>query len=248
MIGVIAWRELRNWFITPTGWLALGLVQLIQGLIFYRLTQVYQAAPVTHGAKAGLTYNVGALSLGSAAYLAMLLVPLLTMHLISGERRRGTLPLLLSAPISGLQVVLGKYLGVLAFLTILMAQLAVMPLFLASGTRLDFGLLASAWCGTLLLLAAYSALGLYLSCLSARPVLAAVGSIAVLLLLWVLEMLSATGVPALDAIVGYLSIFQHYAPMLRGVVDTADVAYFLLLVTLFLGLSTLRINRMRIHD
>lgn len=248
MIGIVAWRELRNLFVTPLGWTVLVLVQAIQGLLFYRLTQAYLNAPVITGAKAGITYNIAALSLGTSGYIALLVVPLLTMNLISGERQRATLPLLLSSPVSGLQVVLGKYLGVLGFLAVLLAMLTAMPLFLLIGTPLDMGLLASALLGTFLLLAAYAALGLYMSALAPRPALAALGTVVVLLLLWVVELLASTGIDAMDATLAYLSAFQHLEPMLRGAVDSRDLAYFLLAIFAFVSLSALHLERLRLRN
>lgn len=245
MIATIAWRELRSLLLSPLGWTALALVQLVQGLIFYRLVQTYQAAPVVEGANAGITYNVAALLLGSTGYVALLLVPLLTMHLISGERRRRTLPLLMTAPVSAHQIILGKYVGIAAYLVLMLALVALMPVFLLTGTSLDLGLLLSAWFGTLLLLWTYAALGLLMSALAPRPAAAAVSAIAVLLLWWLLQMLAATGIAPLDRLLAYVSLFAHYEPMLRGMVDSGDLAYFGILIGALLGLSIVRLDHLR---
>lgn len=237
MIRTIAWRELRNLFISPLAWGILAMVQLVQGLIFYRLLQVYQEHPQTDSSITGVSYHVGALSIGSASYVALLIVPLLTMFLISGERRQKSLPLLMSAPLGTHTILLGKYLAVLGFLLLMVLLLLLMPLSLAPGTRLDYGLLAAAALGVLLALASYAAVGLFMSCISATPALAALGSITILLLLWLLEMLAATGLPWLDGILSWLSLFQHLEPMLRGQVDTQDLGYFLLFILFFLSLS-----------
>ena len=242
MIRVIAWRELRNLWLSPLGWGVAAVTQLIQGLVFYRLVQAYQAAPVTEGVKAGASYNIAGLFLGTTGYLGLLLVPLLTMGLISGERRQRSLTLLTSAPVSPTDIVLGKYLGVLGYLALLLALLAVMPLALCTATTLDLGLLAAAWFGVFLLLAAYTALGLFCSAWAARPATAAAATVVVLLLFWVGERLTGTGITWLDAALHYLAVFQHYEPMLRGEVDTADVSYFLVFIGLFLALA---VQRMR---
>ncbi len=242
MIGVIAWRELRNLWLSPLGWGVAALTQLIQGLLFYRLVQAYQAAPVTEGVKAGVSYNVAGLFLGTTGYVGLLLVPLLTMGLISAERRRGSLVLLTSAPLSSAQVILGKYLGVLGYLAVLLALLTCMPLSLAGATTLDLGLMASAWLGAFLLLAAYAALGLFCSAWASRPATAAAATVVVLLLFWVGEMLTGTGIDWLDAVLHYLALFQHFEPMLRGEMDTANVSYFLVFIALFLGLAIQRLH------
>lgn len=243
MIHTIAWRELRNLFISPLAWGVLAMVQLVQGLIFYRLLQVYQGQPETDSTITGASYHIGALSLGSASYVALLIVPLLTMFSISGERRQNSLPLLMSAPVTATDIILGKYLGVLCFLILMVLMLLLMPLSLSTGTRLDYGLLAAASLGVLLSLASYAALGLFMSCISATPVLAALGSITVLLLLWLLEMLAKTGIAWLDGILSWLSLFQHLEPMLRGQIDTSDLGYFALFILLFLILSSWQLRK-----
>lgn len=250
MIVTIASREFKNLFISPLAWIILAVMQLVQGLIFYRLLQAYQLNPPqaedAHTIISGVTYHIASLFMGSIGYSAMLAIPLLTMSLISGERQRNTWPLLASAPVSYFQIVLGKYLGLQFFLWVLTGMLCLMPLFLLADIEMDPGILASAFTGILLTLAAYSALGLLMSTLTKSPAIAAFSTLAILLALWVTEMLSVTGIAWLDSIITYLSIFQHMVPMLRGLLDTRDIAYFLIMIAGFLSLATLKLHKMRI--
>ena len=111
---------------------------------------------------------------------------------------------------------------------------------------LDLGILTTSFIGVLLTLAAYSALGILMSALTNSPATAAFSTLAVLLVLWITEMLAESGISWLDSGIVYLSIFQHLSPMLRGLLDTRDVMYFLILIVGFLSLATQQLYSKRI--
>lgn len=245
MIGAVAGKELRALLLTPLGWVVLAVNALAQALIFYRLVQSYQASPVIDGTEAGATYNIVALLFGSGTYIALLLIPILTMGLFSAERSRGTWPLLASAPVRGVELVLGKYLAMVIMVTLMLASAALMTLSLHGATQWDRGLAGAAWLGTWLTLAAYSAIGLWLSSLSAHPAVAGGTTLFVLLLFWLFQLLGTSGFELLDRTVAYLSLFSHLEPWLRGEVRTVDISYFALLIALPLTLATLQVRRLR---
>jgi ABC-2 type transport system permease protein len=164
--------------------------------------------------------------------------------LISEERRNGTLSLLLSAPVSMTEIVLGKYLGIVLFLLMFVLMIALMPLSLLMGTQLDLGKLAAGVLGLTLLLSAFAAAGLLLSSLTSNPVIAAVSSFGLLLLLWIVGRKSGDT----SDVFTYLSILNHYVPMLRGIVDTADIAYFMLFIVTFLLLTIRQMDAQRLQS
>ena len=167
------------------------------------------------------------------------------MRLISEERRNQSLSLLLSAPISMTEIILGKYLGALGFLIILLLLITLMPLSLLLGGNLDIGMLLAGVLGLLLLLASFAALGLFMSTLTNQPIIAAISSFGILILLWVLDMASGTGEQS--ALFSYLSMMRHYQAMLKGIFSTADLAYYLLFITVFLILSIRRLDAQRLQ-
>ncbi|MEK7839689.1 MAG: ABC transporter permease subunit, partial [Pseudomonadota bacterium] len=132
MILTIAWREFRSLFLSPLAWAILAVLQLILGILFfYILIVVYgpnQDKYALMEGWPGATLIILPNFLTLAAFLLLLVVPLLTMRLISEERRAKTLTLLFSAPISMTEIVLGKYLGVMLFLLLVLALVALMPL------------------------------------------------------------------------------------------------------------------------
>lgn len=245
MIVTIAAKELRILLSTPAGWALLAINALAQGLIFYRLVQSYQSAPVVEGAQAGVTYNVVALLFGASSYVALLLVPLLTMNAFSGERSRQTWALLAYAPVRNSQLVLGKYLAVLTVVALMLATSALMAASLANAADLDGGLAAAALLGASLTLASYAAIGLFMSSWAASPALAGAATLFALLLFWLFELLGTSGVEWLDRGVAYLSLFRHLEPLLRGEVASVDLAYFLLWIFLSLVLTVLQVRRLR---
>ncbi|MEE9286946.1 MAG: ABC transporter permease subunit, partial [Gammaproteobacteria bacterium] len=166
----IAGRELHSLFVLPLAWLILATVQLILAVIFfYRLYVFVQFQPRLAGLEnpPGLTDLVVAPLLGTAGSIVLLIAPLLTMRLISEERRAGTLQLLLSSPISMAEIILGKYLGLLGFFLIMIAMITLMPLSLLLGGYLDIGQFLAGLLGLTLLVATFCAVGLFMSTLTA---------------------------------------------------------------------------------
>ena len=245
----IAARDLRRLFAGPLAWCILALTQLILGLFFFivSLWDFGTKQPLLVAAESGfgITAFVAAPLFKAAALLLVLVVPLLSMRALAEERRSGTLALLLSAPVSMTAIVLGKYLALLAFLALMVAMAALMPLSLALGGALDYALLASATLALVLCAATFAAAGLYMSSLTAQPGTAGMTALAVLLALWFIDAggAAAPGGPA-EAL-AWLSLTRHADALMRGVFASADVAYFLLLIVTFLVFTVRRLDALR---
>ncbi|MFO7593182.1 MAG: ABC transporter permease subunit [Pseudomonadota bacterium] len=247
MIATIAARELRSLFLSPLAWTILAVVLFILAWMFLGQLDVYaayQSQLAMMESPPGATEVIVAPMFSSATLILLLVIPLLTMRLISEERRSRTLPLLLSAPVSITEIVLGKYLGILGFLAIMLGLITLMPLSLLTIGTLDFGLLASNLLGVVLMLSAFAAAGLFMSTLTAQPVVAAISTFGLLLLLWIIEWTgqSAGG----TSVLSYLSLQTHYQALLRGLFDSSDVVYYLLFITTFLVLSIRRLDAERL--
>ena len=185
--------------------------------------------------------------LGSAAIVLLLVVPLLTMRLISEERRNKTLSLLFSAPVSMTQIIFGKYLGLLGFLLIMLGMIALMPLALLVGSKLDLGQFGAGLLGLALLLASFAALGLFMSTLTSNPTVAAISTFGALLLLWILDWAGAAQADTADNLFAYLSLVNHYEALLKGVFRSSDILYYLLFILTFLALSIRRLDADRLQ-
>jgi len=251
VILTIAGRELRSLFLSPLAWSILAVVQLILAYVFLIQLELFlQWQPrlaAIQGAP-GLTDIVVSPLFRTAAVVLLLVTPLLTMRLVSEERRNRTLLLLLSAPVSMTDIILGKYLGLMAFLGVVLGLVVLMPLSLLVGGTLDFGLLASGALGLALVLASFAALGLFLSTLTEQPTVAAISTFGLLLFLWILDWAGNSGAQDASEILGYLSLLSHYDALLKGVFDTKDVAYYMLFSITFLVMSIRRLDADRLQE
>jgi ABC-2 type transport system permease protein len=171
--------------------------------------------------------------------LALLVVPLLTMSTLAGERSSGTLPLLLATGTPARSIVLGKYLAVCIWLLLWLALVLAMPLTLAHATHLDWGKLAAATLGMTLLLAALAAIGVACSAFASHPALAASASLLLALGLLMVN-LGAQTAGMDNGAINWLALGTHLETLLRGLVATADVVWFLLVIAIALTLAVHR--------
>ena len=140
------------------------------------------------------------------------------------------------------EVVVSSVYGTAAF--VMLGVILLMPLSLALGTNLDWGLVLSGLLGLALLLASFAAVGLFMSTLTAQPTVAAIASFGVLLLLWILDFASQGNT---DSVLSYLSMLRHYQPLLKGLFDSSDLVYYALLTLTFLVLSIRRLDAERLQ-
>lgn len=251
MILTIGARELRSLFLSPLAWSILAVVQLILAYIFLAQTEQflqYQSRLAGMQGAPGLTEIVVIPVFRVTAVVLLLVTPLLTMRLVSEERRNRTLALLLSAPVSMTEIILGKYLGIMAFLLCMLALISLMPLSLLTGGSLDFGLMLSGLFGLMLVTASFAAAGLFLSTMTEQPTVAAISTFGLLLLLWILDWAGSTGTEDKDAVLAYLSLLTHYDALLKGVVNTKDIVYYLLFTVTFLVMSIRRLDAERLQE
>lgn len=245
MIRLIALRELRSLFSMPSTWFVLAGLQFILAWFFLaRLEAFLEIQPqlALLANPPGVTATVGAPLFNTAALLLMMLVPVFTMRLIAEERRNQTLALLLSSPVSDTRIVLGKFAGLLSFLLLLIASLPLMVGTLFLGTHPDTGLLLSNCIGLALLTASYVALGLYVSSLTVQPVIAAIGTLAILAGLWLADI----GAPSASPL-HQLSPWYHFQNFNAGLLDSSDASYFMLFTLFFLLLAARRLHNNRIY-
>ena len=246
MIRLLAGRELRSLFAMASTWFILAVLQFIFAWFFLARLEAFlevqpQLAQLAN--PPGVTTTVAAPMFNTVGLLLMMLVPMFTMRLIAEERRNQTLTLLLSAPLSGRHIVLGKFLGLLIFLVVLMTGVPLMLYTLALGTDLDHGLLLSNILGLLLLTASYIALGLYISALTAQPIIAAIGAFAVLMGLWLADI----GAAAENSPWHFISPLNHFQNFNTGLLDSSDLAFFILFTAVFLLLTMQRLHNNRLY-
>lgn len=249
MIFTIAKREFRSMFLSPQAWVILAVIQVILAWTFFSSIDVFfsiQSDLTTIKNAPGATDLIVSPMFEIAGVILLMVMPLLTMRLISEEKRSKTISLLLSSPVSISEIVIGKYLGLLFFIFTLLFLITLMPLSLSMGTELDFAKLFSGVLGLFLMLAAFSAAGLYMSSLTDNPMIAAISTFGLLLLLWIINTNSAS-IAGGTSVLNYLSLHGHFSILLRGILNTRDIAYFLLFIFAFIVLAIRQLETQRLQ-
>lgn len=249
MMFTIAIREFKTLFLSPLAWSLLAIMQVILAYLFLIQVETFnRLQPQLAGLDSapGLTDIVVTPLFGNAGIILLLAIPLLTMRLVCDERRNKTLSLLMGAPIDNADIVIGKYLGCLGLALLMIAQTGIMPLSLLVGGVFDFGKLFANVLALSLLVFAFTAAGLFMSCIASDPTVAAMSSFGMLLLLWLLDW-SAGMKDHGGNIFEYLSILRHFQNIQSGLLSSVDIGYFLLFTATFIILSIRRLDNERLQ-
>jgi ABC-2 type transport system permease protein len=175
------------------------------------------------------------------------LVPLVTMRLIAEERREGTLELLLTMPVTDWQLVVGKFLGALALMALLLVLTASFPITVSQLGPLDKGTTVASYIGALLMSGAFIAIGIMASSFTRNQIVAALVAFFICFGLFLLGHLVPVLPRALGSFAAGLSIAMHFMNISRGVIDTRDLLYYLsiIFVCLLVAQTTLDSRRWR---
>jgi len=249
MISSIALHEFRRMMLSPLAWVILALIQFLTALQFLNSVEDFmlnQPRLVGMANPPGVSDWVVAPLFADVAFMLLMVIPIISMRSISAERREKTLSLLMSSPVSMTEIVLGKYAGILLFLALMVGMISLMPLSLMFGTTLDSGKLITGSLGLFLMLSAFAAASLFISSLTESPAVAAVASFFLLFALWLMFWINSGG-EQIKGIIEYISLLHHFVPLLKGSINTADVAYFLLFAFTFLILTIRRLDAQRLQ-
>jgi gliding motility-associated transport system permease protein len=175
--------------------------------------------------------------------LFLLLVPVLTMRLVAEERKQGTLEVLLTSPVTEVAIVMAKFVAALTLVVAMIALTATYAVVIGLYGTPDWGPIYGGYLGLLLLGATLVALGLLVSSLTANQLVAAVVSLGVFLLLWMLDTISNLVPDPLDTLFVNLSLLAHFTPLATGSLFVSDVGFFLSLTLAALFLSVRALAR-----
>ncbi|MCE7915764.1 MAG: ABC transporter permease [Nitrosomonas sp. PRO4] len=246
MIVTIIRKELKMLFASPLAWLLFALIQLMLTWILLGRLDAFleiQSQLLQIANPPGVTELIILPVFAMAGLVLLMVTPLLSMRLLAEERRNHTLPLLISAPISITDIVIGKFFGLMAFFLMIVAMIIVLCMSLLLGGKLDFGLIISNVIGLLLLTACFTALGLYISSLTVQPAVAAIVTLGGLLGLWLIDLAADGGNQWLQDI----SLLRHFERFNQGLIDTLSIIYFILFTATFLILTIRRLDGERLQ-
>ncbi len=234
-ILAVAGKELRGYFHSPIAYLVMTLYAVLCGFFFFSMTGRYLNLTLRMSMMGGmgpqpLSLNeiiIRSLLEGVLTVVLLLLIPLITMRLYAEEKRSGTMELLLTSPLTDLEIILGKFLGSLALYAVLM-----LITFVYIGVLFLYGnpngkpVLANAL-GLLLYGAALLALGMWFSTFTKNQIIAGSVGLAAFLLLYVLDWITEYSSGAVGRVLSYMALTTHFDNFAKGVIDLSDVVFYL---------------------
>jgi ABC-2 type transport system permease protein len=243
-IQAIIAKELRSYVVSPIVYVVGAVFLLIFGVLSYlavinagaqaiRMMQLQGAAP-----QINLNDLVFRPTFYSTAIVLLLVLPILTMRLFAEERKLHTFELLMTSPVSVNDLVLGKFASVFLIYLGLLALTWIVPGILAVYSSFNWDPVLTGYLGLVLLGALFLATGLLASALTESQIVAAFLSFGLLILIWLLGALgSVLGDTPIGTTVSYLSFIEHFDRLVRGVIDTKDLVYYVSGLTLMLFLA-----------
>jgi len=223
--AVIARRELFSYFVSPIAYVAMILFLIACGLAFWQDFEPGQPAMMRH-------------LFDSMLWFLCFVIPMLCMGSISQEWASGTIETLMTAPVTDTDVVVGKYLGSMGFVLVLLAPTLIYVVILAvSATpRLDLGPVISGYIGMVLAGSLFVAVSLFCSSLTRSQVVAAVSAFAILAVITIVPWLVGAWATLGDfwrRVVGN-AVYARYADFSKGLIDLGHVTFFVVTTAAFL--------------
>jgi len=247
-ITAIAGKEMRSYFSSPMAYIVIGFFLLPFGVFFYLYLQAF-AQQTLRMAQFGGSMNINQQVirgvLQNASVIILFIMPMITMRTYSEEKRSGTIELLLTSPVSDLEIILGKFFGALGlYVAMLGATLLYIAVLFVFGNP-EWRPLIAAYLGLLLMGGAFVSIGLLISSTTGNQIVAGVVTFVVFLLFWIIGWFADSAGPTIGPITSYLSITEHFDDFAKGIIDTKHVVYYLSLITFGLFLTAKSVDTER---
>lgn len=243
----IALKDLKSYFSSPMAYLILSVFLFLIGWMFssifqnflVNLQQYERYSGMGMGGPPQLNLNDHVLRplYGNMNVILLLVVPFLTMRLIAEEKKNSTIELLFTAPVTWFQIVLGKFFSAFSFVFLMLSLTVLFPIALATTARIDWGVVAMCYLGTLSMVAVYVSVGLWCSSITENQIVAGVLSFGIILFLWVVKWAAMSAQGFMADFLSYLSIVEHFEDFARGVFNTKDLVFYLSMVCFWLFLT-----------
>jgi ABC-2 type transport system permease protein len=256
-IWAIARRELQSYFVSPVAYAAMTAFLLLSGYYFNAMVVYYvRQASLVDGQLERVgrsqypqldvpTVIIEEFFKNQGSFVCLLILPLLTMGLLTDERRKGTFELLLTSPVRPIELTFGKFFGALALVTIMMAPTGLYFAFLAQGGDWEPGVVLAGFLGLLLLAATEIAIGLFVSSLCENILVSALCTYGVLVALNFIDASASIARSIWVDFIQFLSFYFHNAEFARGVIALRDITYYAGFLALALFLTERSIQSIR---
>lgn len=231
-------KEFTTFFSGPTGYLVMGLFLLVNGLLLWYFKGSWNI------------FNTGFADMqaffDSTPWLFIFLIPAISMHTFSHEFTTGTIEILKTRPLSGWQIILGKYLAILALIIISLLPTILYAFSisaLAQPASIDWGNIIGSYFGLIALASVFSAIGLFTSILSSNQIIAFLLAVLFSFLLYYGIDQWVIWYPDMPNFFQKLSLFEHYKSISKGVLDSTDLLYFICVSFIFLYFTNIKLNK-----
>ena len=248
----IAHKELRAYFASPIAYVIIGGFAFLYGYFFVAILSFFVRQSMQMIQMGGPpTANINEMMIRplmqNVTVLVLFVMPMITMRTYSEEKRSGTIELLLTSPLTDVQIVLGKFLGAMALYGVMLAVTLIHVAILFFYGSPEWKPIATAYLGLLLLGGSFISLGLFISSLTKNQIVAAMITFAVFLFLWIITWIGQVSGPTVGGITSYLSIIDHGEDFWKGVIDTTHLIYYLSFISfgLFLTVKSVDSERWR---
>src|SRR5712692_7080510 len=241
----VAGKELRAYFHSPIAYLVMTVYTVLCGFFFFSMTSRYLNLTLRMSMMGGMgappmSLNeiiIRSLLEGVLTVVLLLLIPLITMRLFAEEKRSGTMELLLTSPLTDLEIILGKFLVSLAlYLVLMLITFLYIGLLFVYGNPSGKPLLANGL-GLLLYGSALLALGMWFSTFTKNQIIAGSVGMAVFLLLYVLDWMTEYLSGNAGRVLSYMALTTHFDNFAKGVIDLSDVVFYLSVIVLGIFLT-----------
>lgn len=251
-ILAIAHKEVRAYFASPIAYVVIGLFALLFGYFYVAILSwfVQQSSQMSMNMGMGpMTLNVNQQMIRplllNMTVVLLFVLPMITMRTYAEEKRSGTIELLLTSPLTDLQIIVGKFLGAMALYgTMLLVTLVYVAALFLFGTP-EWKPIVTAYLGLILLGGCFISVGLLISSLTRNQIVAGTLTFGVFLLLWVIDWIGEVAGPSIAPVVEHLSITKHFDDFAKGVIDTKHLVYYLSFITFGLYLTAKSVDSER---
>ncbi len=249
-ILAIAHREIKAYFGSPIAYIVMGVFALLFGYFYYILLVFFDRNSMQMAGMGGpQTVNINEQMIRpvflNSSVILLFVLPLITMRTYAEEKRSGTIELLLTAPLTDFQIIMGKFLGAMtlyaAMLALTLVHIGVLFIF----GEPEWLPIATGYLGMLLMGGCFIAVGLLISSLTKNQIVAGMMTFAVFLLLWVINWGSSFAGPTTQAVLNYLSITGHLDDFTNGVLDTRHLVYYVSFIAFGLFLTARSVDTER---
>jgi ABC-2 type transport system permease protein len=246
-------KELRSYFVSPVAYVVLTGFLLLGGWFFFNLLSRFSLLLTLYtqfqGGEAANRLNLNdyviAPLMHNLSIILVILIPMITMRAYAEEKKSGTYELLLTSPMRTGELVLGKFLASFLFVCIMIGLTGVYPVILLAFGNPEVGVIVAGYLGRLLLATSFVAVGLLTSSFTENQIIAAVSGLVATLLLYIIGWPAETAGNVLGPLLRYLSVTEHFADMVKGLIDTRGLVYFASLIALALFLTQRSVESLR---